>query len=160
MSKKGKSSSFWDNPFGGLFDFNRDGREDWGEQWLAHMMFEEIKKSSKEEPDDSWRYDCLEGYDYGVDPFDYESVEAYLGAVAEVKHAWRDDCEDGSEYDLDPEDYETEEEYEDALAEAKIAWRETCEDGSKYGLDPYYFLSKGRIRLCVTGSESAVGLPP
>lgn len=33
-----KDGSFWDNPFGGLFDFNHDGKEDFGEQWLAFKM--------------------------------------------------------------------------------------------------------------------------
>ena len=35
MAKKGgggggKKGGFWDNPFGGMFDFNGDGKEDWG----------------------------------------------------------------------------------------------------------------------------------
>lgn len=38
MDKKG---SFWDNPFGGMFDFDGDGKEDLGEQWIAMKIFEE-----------------------------------------------------------------------------------------------------------------------
>ena len=53
MAKKG--SSFWDNPFGGLFDFNRDGREDFSEQWLALKIFEECTKHNSD-TDDGYYY--------------------------------------------------------------------------------------------------------
>ena len=36
--------SFWDNPFGGMFDFNRDGKEDFGELWIAQKIFEDCTK--------------------------------------------------------------------------------------------------------------------
>ena len=45
MSKK---DSFWDNPFGGMFDFNSDGKEDLGEQWVAMKIFEECAKQARE----------------------------------------------------------------------------------------------------------------
>ena len=92
----GKKRSFWDNPFGGLFDFNHDGKEDLAERWLAFKIFEECTK--KEETPCSFAEECS-----------YSPTDV----------SWRDDCEDGSEYGLDPEDYDTEEEYEEALLEAQ-----------------------------------------
>ncbi len=142
MSKKG---SFWDNPFGGLFDFNRDGKEDLGEQWLAYKMFEEATKTEDDEidpifdddyDDHSWRQFCEDGSEYGIDPEDYETEEDYNEALEEAKHAWRDIAEDGFEFGIDPEDYETEQEYNEALEEAKYGWRDTAEDGLEYGVDP------------------------
>lgn len=40
-----KKRSVKGNPFGGFFDFNRDGKEGLGEQWIAHQIFEECSKS-------------------------------------------------------------------------------------------------------------------
>ncbi len=152
---------FVDNPFGGAFDFNRDGKEDLAELWVAYKIYEECTKEEEEESgytysshhyyrsffdddddedviDTSWRYLCEDGSEFDLDPEDYETEEEYNEALADAKEkvAWRDFCEDGSEFDLDPEDYETEEEYNDALRQARTAWRGACEDGSKYGLDP------------------------
>ncbi len=45
----GKGSSFWDNPFGGMFDFNGDGKEDLGEQWIAMKIFDECTKEDEQE---------------------------------------------------------------------------------------------------------------
>lgn len=152
MAKKGGGGkkSFWDNPFGGIFDFNRDGKEDFGELWIAQKIFEEC---TKEEPrhdyssdyifdddlvDTSWREYCEDGSEFDIDPEDYETEEDYDEALAEAKQkvAWRKTCEDGSDVFIDPEDYDTEDEYNEALEEARNAWRDTCEDGSEYGLDP------------------------
>jgi len=85
MAKKGGGGkgSFWDNPFGGMFDFNRDGKEDWGEQWLAFKIFEECTKEDK--PD----------HDYSSD-YMYHSV---LDDDDTIDTSWRDFCEDGSEFD-------------------------------------------------------------
>lgn len=138
MSKKG---SFWDNPFGGMFDFNGDGKEDFGEQWLGYKIFEECTKEENDdddyssdldftdfssENDYSWRQYVEVDYSLGVFPENYETEEEYLKAFNEEKYAWREDCEDGFEYGLDPEDYETEDEYNEALEEA----REVYEGGS------------------------------
>lgn len=152
MAKKGGGGkkSFWDNLFGGMFDFNRDGKEDFGELWIAQKIFEEC---TKEEPrhdyssdyifdddlvDTSWREYCEDGSEFDIDPEDYETEEDYDEALAEAKQkvAWRKTCEDGSDVFIDPEDYDTEDEYNEALEEARDAWRDTCEDGSEYGLDP------------------------
>lgn len=42
-----KKKSFWDNPFGGVFDFNGDGKEDLCEQWIAMKIFEECTKKTE-----------------------------------------------------------------------------------------------------------------
>lgn len=160
MAKKGGDGgkkSFWDNPFGGMFDFNRDGKEDFGELWIAQKIFEDCTKEEKphheyssdyiyhsvlDDDDDaidtSWRDFCEDGSEFDLDPEDYETEEEYEEALAEAKEkvAWREFCEDGSDVLIDPEDYETEDEYNEALQEARSAWRDTCEDGSEYGLDP------------------------
>lgn len=158
MAKKGGGKgSFWDNPFGGMFDFNRDGKESFGEQWLAFKIFEECTKEDNRHDysddylyhsvlddddissiDTSWRDFCEDGSEFDLDPEDYDTEDEYEEALAEAKEkvAWRDTCEDGSDVFIDPEDYETEDEYNEALEEARSAWRDTCEDGSEYGLDP------------------------
>ena len=46
MSKKG--SGFWSKPFGGIFDFNKDGKEDFGEQWIGFKILEECTKEEKD----------------------------------------------------------------------------------------------------------------
>lgn len=101
MAKKGGGKgSFWDNPFGGIFDFNGDGKEDFGEQWLAYKIFEECTK--EEESHHDYSSDYIDHSIFGDDNDDIDT-------------SWREFCEDGSDFDLDPEDYETEEEYEEAL---------------------------------------------
>ena len=98
MSKKG---SFWDNPFGGMFDFNRDGKEDFGEQWLAYKIFEECTKEHTKENDD-----------------DYSSkldIDVFSPAN---DYTWRQYAEVDNLLGIYPEHYETEEEYNNALEEA------------------------------------------
>ena len=143
MAKKG--GSFFDNPFGGLFDFNRDGKEDFGEQWLAFKIFEECTREDEPQHrsydfypshDYSWRDYCEDGSEYGVDPEDYDTEEEYERSLKKAKYSWREHCEDGILYSVSPYDYETESEYVEALEKAKYAWRDTCEDGSEFGIDP------------------------
>lgn len=131
MAKKnndGSKGGFWDNPFGGMFDFNRDGKEDLGEQWIALQIFEECTKEEEQQCHDDLSDDMY-----------YSDMDEDNGSV---DTSWRDDCEDGSDLGIDPEDYQTEEDYEEALAEARNAWRYTAEDGSEYGLDPDDFESE------------------
>ena len=107
MAKKGGDGgkkSFWDNPFGGMFDFNRDGKEDFGELWIAQKIFEDCTKEEK--PHHEYSSDYI--YHSVLDDDD-DAIDT----------SWRDFCEDGSEFDLDPEDYETEDEYNEALEEAQ-----------------------------------------
>ena len=137
---------FFDKLFGGLFDFNRDGKEDSGELWIAHKIFEDVTKKEDEEDDifvpdndynnHSWRRFCEDGTEFGVYPENYETEEEYNNALNEAKYGWRSTAEDGFEFGVDPEDYETEEEYNYDLEEAKNEWRNMAEDGLDYGIDP------------------------
>ncbi len=147
--KNGKGGSFWDDiflkPFGGFADFNGDGKEDLGEQWIAHQIFEDM---TKEEPRASrgrhfrpqisdWRRHCEDGSAYGIDPRNYSTQEAYMAALKEAKYGWRRTAEDDSDVDVHPEDYETEEEYEDALDEARYGWRMMAVDDGDVNPDDY-----------------------
>ena len=102
MSKKG--GGFWNKPFGGIFDFNKDGKEDFGEQWIGFKILEECTKDEKDMND----YDS-----------DHSSFDSDFDDDDTIDTSWRELCEDGSEFGIDPEDYENEEEYEEALNEAK-----------------------------------------
>ena len=90
--------------FGGLFDFNGDGKTDLGEEFIAYKIFEECMKGSDDTDDDFPLDDDLD-----------------LDLIPSKDYSWRSYCEDGSEFCIFPEDYETEEEYEQALEEAKDA---------------------------------------
>ena len=132
----------------GFFDFNRDGKVSLGEHWIAYQIFKDCMRQEDQRDDFlsddffsspasdpyAWRCHCRDGSEYGVDPEDYETEQAYEDALE--RYAWRLECEDGTEYGIDPMDFETEEAYNEALAEEKYAWRESCEDGSEYGVDP------------------------
>ena len=121
MSEKSKGSgnqqgfldSIFENPFGGMFDVNGDGMEDFGEQWLGlktmQAIFEDEEKDADSDNDD-------------VDPFDTFADEP--------DYSWRLYCEDGEDWGIDPEDYETEEEYEEALENAKLEAEEAFTDNS------------------------------
>lgn len=135
-------------PFGGMFDFNGDGKTDFGEEWVGYMIINDCMKEEKTShytgggsnllydsldddvfdpiinpsglaASDEWKLTCEDGSDYGIYPDDYDSEEEYIEALEEARTAWRDDCEDGFEFGIDPDDYENQDEYEDALAEAK-----------------------------------------
>lgn len=127
MSKKG---GFLDNPFGGIFDINGDGKEDFFEQFFGYKIFEECTKEDDADDDFlsldfsssedySWRDYVEDDYQLGVFPEDYETEDEYLEAVEKAKYAWRDTCEDGSDVFLYPDDCETEYEYNEALEEAR-----------------------------------------
>ncbi len=104
----GSKGSFWDNPFGGLFDFNHDGKEDFSEQWLAWRIFQE---STKKKPADDDFFSPVSVSFPAQDDFDDD----------EDKYDWRNACEDGFDVGIFPEDYETEAEYEEALENARFA---------------------------------------
>lgn len=112
MGKKG--GGFWDNPFGGLFDFNRDGRESSSEQWLAYKIVERCIK----------RDDPKDDHDYYASALRKKAAD-----ISDEHDAWEDDslgeewrlfCEDGSDVGIYPEDYDSEEEYEEALSAARV----------------------------------------
>lgn len=146
MAKNRKDKDRGFDPFGGMFDFNRDGKTDLGEQWIAYKIFEDCTREEDEQENQhsydayfqkyGWRDICEDGLEYGIDPDDYETEEEYEEALNEAKYGWRDTCEDGSDHGLDPNSFETEEAYEEALEEAKYGWRNTCEDGAEYDLCP------------------------
>lgn len=138
--------------FGGLFDFNGDGKTTWDEEYLAFKIFEECTKEEENDFDNDfdsdlfddtdisdkyeWRLYCEDGFEFGVDPEDYETEEEYNEALNEAKYGWRDNCESVLDTGVDPEDFETEDEYQDALEEERTAWRDTCENGTDYGVEP------------------------
>lgn len=143
-----KKSSFWDNPFGGFFDFNGDGKEDLGEQWIAHQIFKECDEedefsdanlfdtelsSNEDDTDDLWREFCEDGSEFGIYPEDYSTEEEYEEVLQE---AWNECAdlyeEDGSEFGIYPEDYSTKAEYEEALQEARDECVDSYEDDGEY----------------------------
>ena len=121
--------------FGGLFDFNGDGKTTWDEEYLAFKIFEECTKEEDNDFDNGfdsdlfddtdssekyeWRLYCEDGFEFGVDPEDYGTEEEYEEALNEAKYGWRDNCESVLDTGVEPTDYETEEEYEEALADAQ-----------------------------------------
>ncbi len=146
-------------PFGGMFDFNGDGKTDFGESWIGHMIINDCMKNEEDDQtysdtssffggtannDDDWRLFCEDGSAYGVVPEDYASEFDYEEALEEAKRkvAWRETCEDGFDYGIDPDDYDDEDDYLIALEEAKLSWRASCEDGSTYDIDPEDFESE------------------
>ena len=122
-------------PWGGIFDFNFDGKTSWDEQAFGLMIINECMKEDSDDDDSSfvssgifssgadhsWR--SLYDYDVetGIDPNDYETEDEYLEVLNAAKTAWRDYHFYDPETGVDPEDYDTEEEFEEALAEAKRA---------------------------------------
>lgn len=120
-------------PWGGIFDFNFDGKTSWEEQALGLMIINECMKEDSDDDDSSFSssgifssgadHSWRSMYDYdvetGIDPEDYETEDEYLEALNAVRTAWRDYRFYDPETGIDPEDYETEEEFEEALAEAK-----------------------------------------
>ena len=137
---------FGDDDFDFIPDMDGDGDHDMMDFIILDTILSEDEKREEDEneddifdtsdSDDDWRGEHDEGYEYDVDPNDYDTEDEYLDALEEAKYGWRETYEDDTDYDVDPEDYETEEEYLEALEEAKAAWKEDCEDGSEYGLDP------------------------
>lgn len=92
--KKGFWDSYFDNPFGGMFDLNGDGKEDLGEQWLGYKILEDITKTesdildaglfdSDDTPDHSWRLTCEDGFEFGLDTKDFEAEEEYEEVLEE-----------------------------------------------------------------------------
>ena len=156
--------------FGGLFDFNGDGKTDLVEEYIAYKVFEKCMKKSDDTDDDfsldddldiipskdySWRSCCEDGTEFCIFPEDYDTEEEYENALNEAKYAWRDTCEDGSDFGIYPEDYDTEEEYSQALDEAKNEWRDTCEDGSDFGICPEDYETKEEYEQALEEAKAA-----
>lgn len=141
-----------DEDFDFIPDMDGDGDHDMMDLIILDTILSEDEKREEDndeddifdtsDSEDDWRDEHDEGYEYDVDPNDYETEDEYLDALEEAKYGWRETYEGDTDYDVDPEDYETEEEYLEALEEAKTAWRNDCEDGSDFGLDPEYYDTK------------------
>lgn len=70
MAKNNKKSSF--NHFFGAFDFNRDGKTDLLELWIAHNIYEEV---NNKENDVIYR----RSLDASIDGYDAALIEAKYG---------------------------------------------------------------------------------
>lgn len=153
-------------PWGGIFDFNFDGKTSWDEEALGYMIINECMKEDSDDNDDSsfcsgifssggtdhsWRQMYDYDYETGIDPDDYETEEEYLEALDVAKHAWRDNHLIDLETGIDPADYETEEEFEEALADAKAAWRENYAYDPENNLDPEDFESEDEFLAAQSG---------
>lgn len=89
-------------PFGGMLDFNRDGKTDFAESWLGYKIIEDCMKKEKEDDpysdasfmstldddtDDAngnWQLFADEGDEYGIDPYDFDSEAEYREAVEDA----------------------------------------------------------------------------
>ena len=126
-------------------DMDLDGDHDMMDVIILDQIFDDLNKKKETYEDDEtsffdsdedWRDNVEEGYEYDLDPEDYDTEDDYLEALEEAKVAWREKYEYDVDLDIDPEDYDTEDEYLDAFEEAKNAWKDSCEDGTEYGIDP------------------------
>lgn len=128
MAKYNSSGSgFWDDFFGGFFDFDGDGNEDLSEEWIGYQILE----------DGSWRDLCEDGSAYDVFPEDYETEDEYEDALSEAKANWRDICDAG----LSPENFDSRDNG-DTLYAAQDAWKDNRQEGSAYDIDPDEFYSE------------------
>ena len=92
----------------GLFDFNGDGKTSLGEKWIAYNIYKECTKDDVsddaylyDEEDCSWRDECEDGFDYGLDVEDYETLEEYEEALEEAKNDLETEQDDEEEDDFD-----------------------------------------------------------
>ena len=154
---------------GGLFDFNRDGKESIGEMYVAYQMYQKWlkRKEAKEtgtasytlsfddEPDDSWRDFCEDGSEFGIDPYDYDTEEEYEEALQEADFAAQRDYWDSLEYEADPGTLGEEEGYGQEYGED---WddEEDDYDDEQDGMYPGYYEEgyegAGTINITVTFS--------
>ena len=40
---------FFDDIFGGIFDFNGDGKTSWDEEWIGYKIMQDVEKELKKE---------------------------------------------------------------------------------------------------------------
>lgn len=105
----------------GLFDFDGDGKISPWEDFLEYSLFEEFANDGTGEPGiglfaddhkDDWRYDCEDGSEYDIDPWDYDTLEEYEEALEDARLDRDLYGEDEEEHKAD-EDGETEEDEDD-----------------------------------------------
>lgn len=84
---------FFDDIFGGFFDFNGDGKTTWDEQWIAQKIIQDIENETKKENSDdtpiyyeNWRLQ-VEDNRYGIDPYNYGTKEEYFNALEQAELA-------------------------------------------------------------------------
>ncbi len=129
-------------PFGGMFDFNRDGKTDFAESWLGYKIIEDCMKEEKADDPysytapscvsgvDDWRDNAIMAGELGLNPYDYVTEEEYREARNEAIRAsayhtpaeWQILADDGIDRGgISPYDYDTEDEYLEALEDAGYA---------------------------------------
>ena len=74
----------------GLFDFDGDGKISLWEDFLEYSLFEEYANDGTGEPGiglfaDDHRDDCKDGSEYGIDPWDYDTLEEYEEALEDAR---------------------------------------------------------------------------
>lgn len=107
-------------PFGGMFDFNGDGKTDFGEEWVGYMIINDCMKEEEKHRSSYSPISFSSGDDDVFDSEDDDVIDVMDSSAAIQDDSWRIYCEDGSDYGLDPDDFDSEEEYLEALAEAKL----------------------------------------
>lgn len=142
-------------PFGGMFDFNGDGKTDFGEQWVGYMIINDCMK--EEEQQSSYRPSFSS---YSV-PSSSVRAGSYEADDPVADDSWRLFCEDGSEYGIDPYDYDSEEEYLDALEEAKLMYDDLDGDSEDAGDEVSVTVPIGiRLEITYPGKEQLEAINP
>ena len=113
-----------------FFDWNHDGKKDiWDTLYEYEMyrhMFPDNDNSNNDsfsggifDDDDnySWRDYAEEGFDYGLDPEDFDTEEEYEEALDEAKSEWDEAFERAANIGLSPEDFDSLEEFKEKLDE-------------------------------------------
>ena len=123
-------------PFGGMFDFNGDGKTDFGEEWVGYMIINDCMKEEEERQSSAYSpsvYPSRSNVIY--DSADDDLLDDEFADPLDPPSGFRDDswkiyCEDGSDYGLDPDDFDSEEDYLEALEEAKLTYGDDtyCDD--------------------------------
>ena len=110
---------FFDDIFGGFFDFNGDGKTSWDEEWIAYKIMQDIEKEYKKE---NGSYDASLLDDDELDDLMDEYEEEFNSALVDGENVENDEWRlyaDENNYGVDPYDYDTEEEYLSAVEEAE-----------------------------------------
>lgn len=74
----------------GLFDFDGDGKITPWEDFLEYSLFEKYANDGTGESGiglfaDDHRDDCKDGSEYGIDPWDYDTLEEYEEALEDAR---------------------------------------------------------------------------
>ncbi len=119
--------------FGGLFDFNGDGKTDPGKEFIAYMIFEECVKGK----DDRNRNGSgeIEGWEKEIAEYIDQTEQQSDKYAYSRRYAWRKIVPNGEKYNLDPLYYKSEQKYIEALRERKYGWREWYKGRDTLGLN-------------------------